>query len=163
MAQKKWIQPGTMRLWVDPWPRSVSQGSGVAVSCGVGCRRGSDLALLWLWRRPAATAPIRLLVWEPPFVRGVALKRQKTGKKKKKFKRSFTLLKRSRLRAISNNTSPTTFFFPFFIPFAFITYETRHSEICFTTVTAELGYLKIILKWMRKMCFQVVLLSLTLF
>ena len=26
-------------------------GSGVAVSCGVGRRRGSDLALLWLWRR----------------------------------------------------------------------------------------------------------------
>ena len=30
----------------------------VAVSCGVGCRYGSDPALLWLWRRPAATAPI---------------------------------------------------------------------------------------------------------
>ena len=27
-------------------------------SCGVGHRRGSDLALLWLWRRPVATAPI---------------------------------------------------------------------------------------------------------
>ena len=24
--------------------------SGVAVCCGVGCRRGSDPALLWLWR-----------------------------------------------------------------------------------------------------------------
>ena len=31
----------------------------VAVSCGVGCRRGSDPELLWLWRRLAATAPIR--------------------------------------------------------------------------------------------------------
>ena len=30
----------------------------VAVSCGVGCRRGSDPTLLWLWRRLAATAPI---------------------------------------------------------------------------------------------------------
>ena len=29
---------------------------GVALSCGVGCRRGSDLALLWC--RPAATALI---------------------------------------------------------------------------------------------------------
>ena len=28
----------------------------VAVSCGVGCRRGSDPALLWLWRRPVAKA-----------------------------------------------------------------------------------------------------------
>ena len=24
--------------------------------CGVGCRRGLDPALLWLWRRPVATA-----------------------------------------------------------------------------------------------------------
>jgi len=32
-----------------PWPRSVGYGSGVAMSCGVGRIRGSDLALLWLW------------------------------------------------------------------------------------------------------------------
>ena len=30
----------------------------LAVSCGVGCRRGSDPALLWLWHRPVATALI---------------------------------------------------------------------------------------------------------
>ena len=30
-------------------------------SCGVGRRRGSDPALLWLWRRLMATAPIRPL------------------------------------------------------------------------------------------------------
>ena len=47
------------------------------MSCGVGHRRGLDLALLWLWRRPAATAPIQLLAWEPPYALGVALKRQK--------------------------------------------------------------------------------------
>ena len=29
-----------------------------ALPCGVGRRHGSDLALLWLWYRPAATAPI---------------------------------------------------------------------------------------------------------
>ena len=29
-----------------------------ALSCGVGRRHGSDPVLLWLWRRPAATAPI---------------------------------------------------------------------------------------------------------
>ena len=28
------------------------------VSCGVGRRHGSDLALLWLWHRPEAIAPI---------------------------------------------------------------------------------------------------------
>ena len=46
--------------------------SGVAVSCGVGCRRGSDPALLWLRRRPAATAPIRPLAWEPPYAAAAA-------------------------------------------------------------------------------------------
>ena len=60
---------------------------GVAVSCGVGCRRGSDPTLLWLWRRPVATAPIRPLAWEPPYAAGAAqeiAKRQKKKKKKKK-------------------------------------------------------------------------------
>ena len=33
-----------------------------------------DLALLWLWRRPAATALIRPLAWEPPYAKGAALK-----------------------------------------------------------------------------------------
>ena len=37
---------------------AVGRGSGVAVSCGVGHRRGSDPAFLWLWRRPAAAALI---------------------------------------------------------------------------------------------------------
>ena len=34
------------------------KGSGVAMSCGVGCRLGSDPTLLRLWCRPAATASI---------------------------------------------------------------------------------------------------------
>ena len=33
-----------------------------------------DRVLLWLWHRLAATALIRLLAWEPPYVAGVALK-----------------------------------------------------------------------------------------
>ena len=49
----------------------------VAVSCGVGCRRGSDPELLWLWCRPVATAPIGPLVWEPPYAASAALKRKK--------------------------------------------------------------------------------------
>ena len=55
----------------------------MAVSCGVGRRHGSDLALLllWLWRRPAARALIRPLAWEPPYAMGAALKRQKKKKK----------------------------------------------------------------------------------
>jgi len=56
------------------------------VSCGVGRRCGSDLALLWLWYRPVATAPIRPLAWEPPYAMGVALKGQKTKKEKERKK-----------------------------------------------------------------------------
>ena len=43
---------------VDPWPRSGREGSNVAMSCGVGLRPGLDVALWWLWCRPAAKAPI---------------------------------------------------------------------------------------------------------
>ena len=39
-----------------------------------------DLALLWLWCRLVAVAPIRLLAWKPPYAAGVGLKRQKTKK-----------------------------------------------------------------------------------
>ena len=47
------------------------------MSCGVGHRRGSDLTLLWLQHRPAATAPVQPQAWEPPYAAGAALKRQK--------------------------------------------------------------------------------------
>ena len=66
------------------------EGSGVAVSCGVGHRRGSDLALLWLWCRPAAAAPIRPLAWDLPYTAGAALKREK---KKKRMGSNFVLIK----------------------------------------------------------------------
>ena len=56
------------------------------MSCGVGCRRGSDPKLLWLWHRLAAIAPIRPLAWEPLYAAGVVLKGQKTKKKKKRKK-----------------------------------------------------------------------------
>jgi len=58
------------------------KGSGVAVSCGIGCRHGSDPVLLWLWRRPVSTAPIRPLAWEPPHAAGVAQEMAKKDKKK---------------------------------------------------------------------------------
>ena len=45
------------------------------MSCGVGRRGGSDLALLWLWCRLPATALIKPLAWEPPYALDVALKR----------------------------------------------------------------------------------------
>ena len=53
------------------------------MSCDVGHRCGSDLALLWLWRRLAAVAPIRPLGWAPPYATDAALKRPKKERKKK--------------------------------------------------------------------------------
>ena len=55
---------------------------GVAVSCGVGPRRSSDLALLRLRQRLAAVAPIQPLAWEPPYAVGVALKSEKEKRKR---------------------------------------------------------------------------------
>ena len=42
--------------------------------------RVQSLALLWVWCRPEATAPIWPLTWEPPYVAGAA---QEMAKKKK--------------------------------------------------------------------------------
>ena len=56
------------------------------LSCGVGRRQCSDPALLWLWRRPVATAPIRPLAWESPYTSGAALEKAKRTNKQKRIK-----------------------------------------------------------------------------
>ena len=53
------------------------------MSCGVGHRCGLDLALLRLWCRPTAIAPIRPLAWEPPYAMGAALEKAKIQKQNK--------------------------------------------------------------------------------
>ena len=57
------------------------------MSCGVDCRHVSDLALLWLWCKLAATAPIRSLAWEPPCGMVMALKRQNNNNNNKQEKK----------------------------------------------------------------------------
>ena len=54
------------------------------MSCGVGHRRGSDPALLWLWlwHRLLATALVGSLAREPSYAVSMDLKRQKDQKKK---------------------------------------------------------------------------------
>ena len=81
-VQWKRIRPRTMRLWV----RSLALPSGLRTrrccGCGVGHRYASDLAWLWLWHRPAATALIRPLAWELPHACcECSPKRQKKKKK----------------------------------------------------------------------------------
>ena len=55
------------------------------MSCGIGGRHGSDPALLRLWLRLEALAPIQPLAWEPPYAVGAALEKAKRPKKKKKL------------------------------------------------------------------------------
>ena len=55
------------------------------MSYGVGQRHSSDSAFLWLCCRPAATALIQPLTWEPLYATGSALKRTKTKKKTLKW------------------------------------------------------------------------------
>ena len=57
------------------------------MSCGGGCRHGSDPALLWLWCRWEAAALIRLLGWEHPHATGAALERQKDRERKEERKK----------------------------------------------------------------------------
>ena len=70
-----------MRMWV----RSLASLGGLRIwHCHelVGGRRGLDLALLWLWCRLAAIAPIRPLAQEPPCATGAALKKKQEKKKR---------------------------------------------------------------------------------
>ena len=57
------------------------------MSCDVGHRCGSDPALLWLWQRPAAAAPIGPLAWEPPYATRAVLEKAKKKKRKEKKER----------------------------------------------------------------------------
>ena len=56
------------------------KGAGIAASCNVGHRCGSDSELLWLWYRTAPAAPIRPLAWELAYAKGAAPKKQKKKK-----------------------------------------------------------------------------------
>ena len=64
MAQWKQIQLGIMRLWVRSLSLASFGGLRIQRCCELKCR-------------PAATALIRPLAWEPPYVAGVAQKKEK--------------------------------------------------------------------------------------
>ena len=123
------------------------------MSCGVDRRCGSDLALLWLWCRLAAIAPIVPLAWEPPCAEGVALKRQKDQKQKQKKMHVETFIRfteniecrrcmyrlpyRSRI-SLANTLVWMTFFFFFF---AFLEPHSQHVEVLRLGVKSELPLL----------------------
>ena len=65
--------PGLAQYVKDPallWVKSI------------GLRHSLDLALLWLWHRPAAAAPVWPLAWKLPYATGAALKSKTTNKQK---------------------------------------------------------------------------------
>ena len=64
------------------------------MSCGVSCRCGLDPALLRLWCRLVAVAPIEPLAWEPPYAAGLkSVSAALKSKKKKKSSKSNLSLK----------------------------------------------------------------------
>ena len=86
-----WCRPAATALigplaWKSPHAVGVAlemakrkkKGSSVAANYGVGHTYSLDPTLLWLGCRPAATAPIQPLAWEPPYAVGVALKKTRT-------------------------------------------------------------------------------------
>ena len=77
MVQWKRIRLGTMRLRVPSL--ALLSGLGIRRCRELWCRLQTwlDPALLWLWCRPAAAAPIRPLAWEFPYATDVALKKKK--------------------------------------------------------------------------------------
>ena len=56
------------------------------MSCGEGHRCCFYLALLWLWRRPAAIAPTGPIALEPLYAISAALKSKKRKRKKERRK-----------------------------------------------------------------------------
>ena len=62
---------------VAQWLTNPTRNHEVAGSIPALAQWVNDLVLLWLWCRPAATAPIRPLAWEPPYALGADIKKFK--------------------------------------------------------------------------------------
>ena len=71
-----------MRKWVQSLASLSGLEIGVVVSCGIGCRHGSDPVLLCLWHRLAAVTLIQHLAWELPYGMDAAQKCTHTHKKR---------------------------------------------------------------------------------
>ena len=59
-----------------------------------------DLELLWLWRRPAATALMQPVTWKLPYATCAALQKKKKRKRKKRENRNRFTDTKNRLRLV---------------------------------------------------------------
>ena len=103
----QWLMNPTRNHEVAVWSLALLSGWRIQrcreLWCGSQTRLGSRV--VWLWRRPVATAPIRPLAWawasgyspDPPpsretsICRGRTQKKKKKNKKKKKKKKKLTI------------------------------------------------------------------------
>ena len=92
------------------------------MSCGVGHRYISNLALLWLWL--AATALIRPLAWEPPYAAGEALKK-KRKKKKRRRRRQKSIFKEN---YNANNEVPLGTIFSVYIQYPVVNHNGKNMK-----------------------------------
>ena len=77
----QWLAETTQLVSNRMWVRALASLSGLRIrhclELCVGCRHSSDLALLWLWHRPAAVALIRPLAQELPYATGAVKEKLK--------------------------------------------------------------------------------------
>ena len=86
-VRAQWLMNLTRTMRLRVWSLALLSGLtiSVAMSCDIGRRCGLHPALLWLWCRLAATAPIRPLAWELPYAAGMALKSKLNKQTNKKL------------------------------------------------------------------------------
>ena len=65
---------------LDQWVKALVLLQASVHTPGVGPRCGLDLALLWLWHRPAAAALIQSLAQELSYATSVAIERKRKNK-----------------------------------------------------------------------------------